>query len=111
MGVAQVQKTVIQRNNMNDLKYVIVQPRGLTRMSARAIIFNGLLNHASVVEKLKEEGFTLLSAGFLVFETDKIDSVKPYGFSSSLGLECDEMFDRIIILQTLKRMPMCIPDV
>ena len=96
---------------MNDLKYVIVQPRGLNRISARAIIFNGLLNHSSVVENLKAEGYTILSAGFLIFETDKIDSVKPFGFSESLGLECDEFFDRIIILQTLKRMPLCIPDV
>jgi hypothetical protein len=41
---------------MNELKYIIVIPKGFSALTARAIIFNGMLVHSMVVKELVESG-------------------------------------------------------
>jgi len=89
---------------MNELKYVIVIPKGFSKMGARAIIFNGIITHSSVVKELPE-GWIINSAGFMYFETRDISSLVCHGSSESLNVKSEELFDRIIIRQTLERQP------
>ena len=89
---------------MNDLKYVIIIPPGMELSGARAIIFNGLINHCDVVsQSMLDYGFKVHSAGFFCFEDKDTTKVKVWGKSESLGVECDEIIDRITILLTVNR--------
>lgn len=95
---------------MNELKYVIVIPKGFNEFGARAIIFNGLMNHIDMVRFLIEKrDFTVHSAGFL----DLSEGVRCYGDSESISkylqkeVKSDPVFDNIIVSQTLlKRHPL-----
>lgn len=86
---------------MNDLKYVIVIPPGMTLLGARAIIFNGMITHSSVVP----ESFKVHSAGFCVLGTNNKNELhaKCYGESSSLGVKSDPIFDAQTVRKTLTR--------
>lgn len=87
---------------MNDLKYVIVVPKGFASLSGRAIIFNGIINHCDVVKGLPE-GWRTISAGFMKFDhfSDDINTLQVWGKSESLGIESDPVLDKILIRQTL----------
>ncbi len=89
---------------MNELKYIIVIPKGMTKDSARAIIFNGLLVHLHIWKSCPE-GFKLNSAGFMNIGPSIYD-VKCYGKSESLHVDSDPEFDKEIILRTLGCMPL-----
>ena len=83
---------------MNDLKYVIVIPIGMNELGARAIIFNGMINHRDVTGL----NYIPFSAGFCSFDSSSGVSIiiKTWGRSESLGLESKEG-DDIIIQRTL----------
>ena len=70
---------------MNEIKYVIIIPRGMNIHGARAIIFNGMLNHADIAEAtIKREAGKVHSAGFCNLTKGKVKRI--YGTSTSLGL-------------------------
>ena len=81
---------------MNEIKYVTLFPRGM--MEARAIIFNRMFTHSSIVAELIKEGCTLRSAGFVKWELD--GKLFTFGRSESLKLESMEG-DEKIIMKTL----------
>lgn len=84
---------------MNELKYVIVIPRGMNVYGARAILFNGMLNHADVVEAtLKRGAAEVYSAGFCAIKRGKVNRV--WGHSSSLDIG-SKPNDDAIIMRTL----------
>lgn len=75
----------------------------MNKEGARAIIFNGMTTHSSVVNKEECEA---ISAGFCVFKFNKAKGkiqVKCYGKSTSLGISSDSLFDQKIINRTLTR--------
>lgn len=83
---------------MNELKYVILIPAGMNEMGARAILFNGLMNHKDAVHALlSSRRFRLHSAGFCTI----FPNVKAWGRSESLNIESAEG-DADIINRTLR---------
>lgn len=91
---------------MNELKYVCVIPPGFNEIGARAIIFNGLINHIDMVRFLIEKrGFTVMSAGFI----DISNGIKCYGESESISsylnkkVNSDNPLSNIIVSQTLTK--------
>lgn len=84
-------------NIMNELKYIVMIPKGFNELGARAIIFNGLFTHSLVAKPFIEIGWKVNSAGFL----DITDGVKCYGRSESLDIGSAGIFDNIIVSQTL----------
>lgn len=91
---------------MNDLKYIIVILRGGTIDNARAIIFNGMLTHSSVLLGLKKnEQVEAHSAGFCTIEPRSFSfKIECFGESSSLGIKSNPDVDKRIIETTLTRM-------
>lgn len=66
---------------MNEIKYVIVIPRGMNKNGARAILFNGMINHKDMVQTiLATKEFVLHSAGFCTV----FPEIKAWGRSESL---------------------------
>lgn len=82
---------------MNELKYIVMIPKGFNKFGARGIIFNGLFTHSTVAKPFIEEGWVVNSAGFLSIK----DGIKCTGRSDSLNIDSEEFFDNIIISQTL----------
>ena len=83
---------------MNDIKYVIMIPKGMNIHGARAIIFNGIFNHKdiahiSVVARVGK----VHSAGFVSFSEE---GIKCFGSSDSLGVGC-KTGDAAIVERTL----------
>ena len=84
----------------NDLKYVIIQPIGMSKRHSRALIFNGMVQHIDAVSSEVRKRFTIVSAGF--FKMNGV-TIKCWGKSISLGIEGDHEFDEDIIYRTLNR--------
>lgn len=88
---------------MNELKYIIVVPPGFNElMGARAIIFNGMVTHSTMVPP----EFKVVSGGFMVLGIKKGTSVllaKCHGRSESLDIDSNPAFDEMIIRRTLTR--------
>lgn len=82
---------------MNELKYIVMIPKGFNKLGARAIIFNGLFTHSIVAEGFIKQGWKVNSAGFLSIK----DGIKCSGKSESLKVESEPIFDNIIVSQTL----------
>lgn len=76
---------------------------GMDKYQARAILFNGMITHSSVVN-LKES--TPISAGFcsivMKVSTGKM-GIECWGKSTSLEIESEKSFDQEIIARTLTR--------
>lgn len=81
---------------MNELKYLIVKQSGMNDKGRRAIVFNGLINHSSMLPR----GFKLCSAGFC---TIKDGNVTTKGRSESLDCDSHED-DADIIKSTLSQI-------
>ncbi len=90
---------------MNELKYIIVIPKGFNKEGARAIVFNGWINHCDAVNT---EGGRLEvhSAGFCSLTLNKKTKkmqIKCFGESTTLNVKSNPKFDQIIIARTLTR--------
>ena len=86
---------------MNELKYIIVVPPGFNReVGARAIIFNGMVTHSTMVPP----EFEVISAGFMILQVQG-KNLRPrcYGESTSLELKSNPTFDGNIVGRTLSR--------
>jgi len=85
---------------MNDLKYIIVNMKGWRKDQARAIIFNGMVTHSTVVP----QDFECIGAGFMILgNIDGKLAAKCWGKSVSLDIKSDPIFDAQIIRKTLTR--------
>lgn len=84
---------------MNDLKYLIWVPPGFDEIrGARAIIFNGLINHSDMVPPEGE----VIRGGFIRnTKTRDIDKMICHGKSESLGVESNKAMDTMIVRATL----------
>jgi len=83
---------------MNEIKYVILIPKGMNEQGARAMIFNGSMNHKEAVFYLTATGqFKVRSAGFCTV----FPEIKAWGESVSLSVKSLDG-DAEIIERTLK---------
>lgn len=88
---------------MNELKYVILIPKGMNVHGARAIIFNGLFNHKDIAVMSCATGRAKVhSAGFLTLTAGE-GKIKCFGYSESLNVG-SKVGDAEIVERTLRGM-------
>lgn len=85
---------------MNELKYIIFQPKG---MGPRAILFNGLLVHSLVAIAIKQQRFEIVSAGFCRIGQKGETPMVCFGESESLKI-ASKPGDSEIVSMTLAGM-------
>lgn len=84
---------------MNELKYNIWVPPGMNEiLGARAIIFNGAINHSDMVPSHGK----VLRAGFVRIDISN-NEILCFGASTSLQLTSSDLLDKIIISRTLSQ--------